>query len=191
VGTLALPAGVTIEYGGQYASQRESFGQLLLVLFLAVAGVLVVLVLQFRTLRAPAALIVATPLGLTGAVVGLALTGIPFNVSSFMGLILLVGLMVRNGILLIDAAHAGRREGLPAREALIAAGAVRMRPILMTTLCTVAGLFPLALGWGAGADLQRPLAVAVIGGLTLSTAITLILLPIGLDAVGALDEGGS
>jgi CzcA family heavy metal efflux pump len=191
VDTLALPAGVTIEYGGQYASQQESFGQLLLVLFLAVAGVLVVLVLQFRTLRAPAALIVATPLGLTGAVVGLALTGIPFNVSSFMGLILLVGLMVRNGILLIDAAHAGRRGGLPAREALIAAGAVRMRPILMTTLCTVAGLFPLALGWGAGADLQRPLAVAVIGGLTLSTAITLILLPIGLDAVGALDEGGS
>jgi CzcA family heavy metal efflux pump len=191
IDTLALPPGVALEYGGQYASQRQSFGELLLVLGLAIAGVLIVLVLQFRSLRAPITLIVATPLGLTGAVAALALTRIPFNVSSFMGLILLVGLMVRNGILLIDAAHAGRREGLPAREALVAAGAVRMRPILMTTLCTVAGLFPLALGWGAGADLQRPLAVAVIGGLTLSTAITLILLPIGLDAVGALDEGGS
>jgi len=186
VDTLALPAGVHLEYGGQYATQRAAFRQLLLVFCLAVGAVLLVLVIQFREIRAPLGLVIATPLGLTGAFAALALLGVPFNVASFMGLILLVGLIVKNGILLIDSAHAHHREGLDARQSLVEAGVVRMRPILMTTLCTIAGLFPLALGWGAGADLQRPLAVTVIGGLSLSTLVTLLLLPVGLDAIGAL-----
>jgi CzcA family heavy metal efflux pump len=185
---LALPADVTVEYGGQYASQRESFGQLLLVMALAVGAVLLVLVIQFRNVRAPLVLMIAAVLGLTGAFLGLAVTGVPFNVSSFMGLILLIGLIVKNGIILFDAAQRFRAEGRTPHDALLEAGTLRLRPILMTTLCTVVGLFPLALGWGAGAELQRPLAIAVIGGLSLSTLVTLLLVPVGLDVVGALKE---
>lgn len=182
--TVALPAGVRLEYGGQDAAQRASFRQLLLVSALAVGAVLLVMVMQFGEVRGPIGLVLAAPLGLAGALAGLAATGIPFNVASFMGLILLIGLVVKNGILLIDAAHGLRKQGLAPREALIEAGMIRFRPILMTTLCTIAGLFPLALGLGAGAELQRPLAVAVIGGLSVSTIVTLLLLPVGLEAAG-------
>jgi multidrug efflux pump subunit AcrB len=118
----------------------------------------------------------------------LVLTGVPFNVSSFMGLILLVGLIVKNGIILLDAAQRIRRTGAAPEDAVREAGRLRLRPILMTTLCTLAGLLPLAFGIGPGAELQQPLAIAVIGGLTLSTLITLVLLPAGLLGVGALRE---
>jgi multidrug efflux pump subunit AcrB len=126
------------------------------------------------------------PLGLTGAVLMLTLTGVPFNVSSFMGVILLVGLIVKNGILLLDAGVRARREGLTPEQALVHAGQLRLRPILMTTLCTLVGLLPLALGLGSGAELQRPLALAVIGGLAVSTAVTLLVLPTMLELLGAL-----
>ena len=131
-------------------------------------------------------ILLAASLGLTGAFGALALTGVPFNVSSFMGLILLVGLVVKNGIILLDAAQGFRRGGLGPEEALAEAGRIRLRPILMTTVCTLAGLLPLALGLGAGAEMQQPLAIAVIGGLTLSTLVTLLLLPAGLALAGAL-----
>jgi len=183
---LPLPPGVTLEFGGQYASQRASFRQLLAVFALALGAVLLVMVSQFGGFRGPLMILLAASLGLTGAVLGLAITGVPFNVSSFMGVILLVGLIVKNGIILLDAARHARATGLEPTDALIEAGRVRLRPILMTTLCTLAGLFPLALGLGAGAELQRPLAIAVIGGLTLSTMVTLVLLPLGLRAVGAV-----
>jgi multidrug efflux pump subunit AcrB len=182
----ALPPGVSLEYGGQYVGQREAFRQLLLVLALATAGVLLVMVAQFGSFRGPLVILLAASLGLTGALGALALTGVPFNVSSFMGLILLVGLVVKNGIILFDAARGFRAAGLGEHAALIEAGRIRLRPIVMTTLCTLAGLLPLAFGLGAGSELQRPLAVAVIGGLTLSTLVTLVLLPVGLDVVGAL-----
>jgi multidrug efflux pump subunit AcrB len=119
-----------------------------------------------------------------GALALLLLTGTPLNVSSLMGLILLVGLVVKNGIILLDfARHLMQREGLPLADALHRAGGVRLRPILMTTLCTLFGLLPLALGLGAGSELQRPLAMAVIGGLALSTPITLLVVPALLVAV--------
>jgi CzcA family heavy metal efflux pump len=178
--------GVTLEYGGQYLGQRDAFRQLLLVLALAGGAVLLVMVAQFGSFRGPVMILIAAALGLTGALGALALTGVPFNVSSFMGLILLVGLVVKNGIILLDAADGFRRGGLGSDEALAEAGRIRLRPILMTTVCTLAGLLPLALGLGPGAELQQPLAIAVIGGLTLSTLVTLLLLPAGLAAVGAL-----
>lgn len=187
---LELPAGVSLEIGGQYASQQESFRQLLLVFALAAGAVLLVLVVQFRGVRGPATILALTPLGLTGAFAALIATGVPFNVSSFMGLILLIGLVVKNGIILFDAARHFAVEGAAPREALAHAGRIRLRPILMTTLCTLAGLLPLALGWGAGAELQKPLAIAVIGGLTVSTLVTLLLLPAALEVTGALREGG-
>jgi multidrug efflux pump subunit AcrB len=185
---VALPAGVTLEYGGQYASQQQSFRELLGVLALATGAVLMVLVAQFNSLRGPLAIVLAIPFGLTGAVMALAAARVPFNVSSFMGVILLVGLIVKNGILLFDAAQDLHAGGASVRDALVGAGRLRLRPILMTTLCTLAGLVPLALGWGAGAELQRPLAIAVIGGLIVSTAVTLLLLPTALEAVGALHK---
>jgi CzcA family heavy metal efflux pump len=182
---VQLPPGM-LEIGGQAASQREAFRQLLLVFALGAGAVLLVMVTQFGNFRGPLAIMLAAPLGLTGALVALALTGVPFNVSSFMGLILLIGLIVKNGIILLDAAHGFHDSGMSPREALLQAGRLRLRPILMTTLCTLAGLFPLALGLGSGAELQRPLAIAVLGGLTLSTLVTLLLLPVGLEAMGAL-----
>jgi len=182
---LPLPAGSSLEYGGQQAGQRESFRQLLVVFALAAGLVLLVMVIHFQSIRAPVLILLGSLLGLTGAAGGLVLTGTPFNVSSFMGLILLVGLVVKNGIILYDAAraHGGAED---AATALLAAGRLRLRPILMTTLCTLTGLFPLALGLGAGAELQRPLAIAVIGGLCISTVTTLLLLPAALHAAGAL-----
>jgi len=148
------------------------------------------MVVQFKSFRGPVAIMLAAPLGLTGALLALAVTGVPFNVSSFMGLILLVGLIVKNGIILLDAAQHFRDQGEEVAEALRKAGSLRLRPILMTTLCTLAGLLPLVLGLGSGAELQRPLAIAVIGGLTLSTFVTLLLLPVGLEVLGALGGAG-
>jgi multidrug efflux pump subunit AcrB len=186
VSRVALPAGVNLEIGGQYASQQAAFRELLGVLALALGAVLLVLVIQFESFRGPLAIVFAVPLGLTGAVLVLAATGVPFNVSSFMGVILLVGLIVKNGILLLDAARHAADDGATPGEALTIAGRVRLRPILMTTVCTLAGLVPLALGLGAGAELQRPLALAVIGGLVVSTLVTLLVVPVLLASFGAL-----
>ncbi|HWA56255.1 MAG TPA: efflux RND transporter permease subunit [Gemmatimonadales bacterium] len=184
---VPLPAGSSLEYGGQEAGQRESFRQLLAVFALAAGLVLLVMVIHFRNVRAPVLILAGSLPGIAGAGLALALTGTPFNVSSFMGLILLVGLVVKNGIIFYDAARNARAELDPV-EALVAAGRVRLRPILMTTLCTLTGLLPLAFGFGAGADLQRPLAIAVIGGLSLSAAVTLFLLPSALLWFGALSH---
>jgi multidrug efflux pump subunit AcrB len=147
------------------------------VLTIAVLLVFGLLVAQFRRFSSAAVIMSAAPLSLVGAFGLLLLTGTPLNVSSYMGLILLIGLIVKNGIILIDYAHRLETEGLDRREALVRAGAVRLRPILMTTLCTLFGLLPLALGLGAGAELQKPLAIAVIGGLSMSTIVTLVFVP--------------
>jgi CzcA family heavy metal efflux pump len=183
---LPLPAGVTLQLGGQYATQQAAFRELLGILALGTGAVLLVLVAQFDGFAGPLAIVLAAPLGLAGTLALLTVTGVAFNVSSFMGVILLVGLVVKNGILLLDAARHAHAAGASAHEALVEAGRHRLRPILMTTLCTLAGLTPLALGLGAGAELQRPLALAVIGGLTVSTCVTLLLLPILLDWLHAL-----
>jgi CzcA family heavy metal efflux pump len=180
---LKLPVGYTTEVGGQYASQRQAFREMLMVFGVAAALVFVILVIQFRAFLPAVLILLAAPLSLGGAFALLLITGIDLNVSSAMGLILLVGLVVKNGIVLLDYAHRLRDEGLPFTEALETAGRVRLRPILMTTLCTLFGLLPLALGLGAGAELQRPLALAVIGGLTLSTFVTLFLVPLAYRAL--------
>lgn len=178
------PAGVRVELGGQYASQREAFRALLLVLGLAAASVIGVMVLQFRSFVEPLVILLAAPLSFVGALVLLLVTGTALNVASFMGLILLVGLIVKNGIILLDfTRHRMRTDGLALELAIREAARIRLRPILMTTLCTLFGLLPLALGLGAGSELQRPLALAVIGGLALSTPITLFVVPTLLVAI--------
>ena len=174
---VKLPVGYTLEVGGQYESQRRAFGELLVVLAMAASLVFTILVIQFRAFLPALLILAAAPLSFGGAFALLALTGSELNVSSAMGLVLLIGLVVKNGIVLIDYAHRMRRGGMPLREALASAGAIRLRPILMTTLCTLFGLLPLALGIGSGAELQQPLALAVIGGLGISTVITLYGVP--------------
>jgi multidrug efflux pump subunit AcrB len=178
------PAGVRVELGGQYAGQQAAFRALLLVLALAAASVICVMLIQFKSLVEPLVILLAAPLSFVGGLALLILTGTPLNVSSFMGLILLVGLIVKNGIILLDfTRHRMMTAGLTLEPAILEAARVRLRPILMTTLCTLFGLFPLALGLGAGSDMQRPLALAVIGGLALSTPITLFLVPTLLVAI--------
>ena len=182
------PPGIRLELGGQYASQQQAFRALLLVLALAAASVIAVMVIQFQSFIEPLVVLLAAPLSFVGAIGLLLITGTPLNVSSFMGLILLVGLIVKNGIILLDfTRHVMRNEGLTLEPALLEAARIRLRPILMTTLCTLFGLLPLALGLGAGSEMQRPLALAVIGGLALSTPITLFVVPTLLVAIRGRD----
>jgi multidrug efflux pump subunit AcrB len=182
------PSGIRIELAGQYASQQAAFRALLLVLGLAAASVVAVMVIQFQSFVEPLVVLVAAPLSFVGALLLLLVTGTPLNVSSFMGLILLVGLIVKNGIILLDfTRHRMRTEGATLGVAMREAARVRLRPILMTTLCTLFGLLPLALGLGAGSEMQRPLALAVIGGLALSTPITLFVVPTLLVAIRGHD----
>ena len=178
------PPGVRVALGGQYASQQDAFRALLVVLGLAAVSVCAVMVIQFESFVEPLVVLLAAPVSFVGALALLLVTGTALNVSSFMGLILLVGLIVKNGIILLDFTRLRMRaEGVPLAAAIREAARVRLRPILMTTLCTLFGLLPLALGLGAGSELQRPLALAVIGGLTLSTPITLFAVPTLLVAI--------
>ena len=178
------PPGIRLVLGGQYESQQEAFRALLLVLFLAAVSVCAVMVVQFESFVEPLVVLLVAPVSFVGALVLLLLTKTALNVASFMGLILLVGLIVKNGIILLDFTRLRMRdEGVALEVAIREAARVRLRPILMTTLCTLFGLLPLALGIGAGSELQRPLALAVIGGLVLSTPITLFAVPTLLVAI--------
>ena len=144
---------------------------------LAVVLVFTILVIQFRAWAPAILILLAAPLSLGGALLLLLLTGTDLNISSAMGLILLVGLVVKNGIMLLDFSERLHQHGEPFETAIAHAGRIRLRPILMTTFCTLFGLLPLALGLGAGAEMQKPLALAVIGGLALSTPVTLLAVP--------------
>lgn len=176
---VQLPVGYTYEIGGQYESQQSAFHDLLYVLFLALGAIFIVLVIQFRSFAPSLIIISAAPLSLVGVFAMLLVTQTALNVSSFMGIILMVGLVVKNGIILFEYVHKlWEEEKMPLFEALVQAGKIRIRPILMTTLATLFGLLPLALGLGSGAELQKPLALAVIGGLFLSTFITLLIMPV-------------
>ncbi len=182
------PAGVRVALGGQYESQQQAFRALLLVLGLAAISVCAVMVVQFESFVEPLIVLLVAPVSFVGALLLLLVTGTALNVASFMGLILLVGLIVKNGIILLDFTRLRMRtEGIPLGTAIREAARVRLRPILMTTLCTLFGLLPLALGIGAGSELQRPLALAVIGGLVLSTPITLFAVPTLLVAIRGAD----
>ena len=182
------PRNVRVEVAGQYANQQSSFRALMIVLTLAAVSVVAIMLIQFRSFIEPLLIVLAAPVSFVGAVGLLWVTGTQLNVSSLMGLILLIGLIVKNGIILLDFTELRMRyNGERLEDAIRHAARVRLRPILMTTLCTLAGLIPLALGLGAGSELQKPLAIAVIGGLTLSTPITLYLVPTLLVAIRGRD----
>jgi multidrug efflux pump subunit AcrB len=147
------------------------------VLLLAVILVFIVLLLEFRTFAAPAAILASALLSTSGVFLALLVTNTTFNISSFMGLIMVIGIVAKNGILLLDADQRFRKGGFPALEAMIEAGERRLRPILMTALATVAGMIPLSLAIGAGSQMLQPLAIAVIGGLIASMVLSLIVTP--------------
>ncbi len=177
VSSLHLPASIRVVYGGTYEEQQRSFRDLVMVLVLAVVLVFVVLLFEFRTLAAPLAILSSALLSTAGVFFALLITGTAFNIASFMGLIMVVGIVAKNGILLLDADQKFRHLGLSPNEAMVQAGRRRLRPIAMTALAAAAGLLPLALGWGAGSQMLQPLAIAVIGGILISLALSLIITP--------------
>jgi CzcA family heavy metal efflux pump len=177
IADLNLPPAIRVEYGGAYAEQQQSFHDLLIVLVLAVLLVFTVLLFEFGNFAAPVAVIASAVLSTVGVFFALLVTRTTFNLSSFMGLIMVIGIVAKNGILLLDADHRYRKEGLAARDAMVRAGERRLRPIMMTALATVAGMIPLAFGWGAGSQMLQPLAIAVIGGIAASMVLSLVITP--------------
>jgi len=177
VNELGLPPGIRVAYGGGYEEQQRSFRDLVFVLVLAVLLVFIVLLFEFGSFAAPVAILASALLSTSGVFVALLAAGITFNISSFMGLIMVIGIVAKNGILLLDADQKYRREGVAAEESMIRAGERRLRPIIMTALATVAGMLPLSLAWGAGSQMLQPLAIAVIGGILASMVLSLVVTP--------------
>ena len=177
VASLNLPPSIRVEYGGAYQEQQKSFHDLVTVLVMAVVLIFMVLFFEFGGFAAPIAILASALLSTSGVFLALLLTGTTFNISSFMGLIMVVGIVAKNGILLLDADQRFRDMGSPPLQAMIEAGERRLRPILMTALATVAGMIPLALAWGAGSQMLQPLAIAVIGGVLASLVLSLIVTP--------------
>ncbi|HSR69592.1 MAG TPA: efflux RND transporter permease subunit [Acidobacteriota bacterium] len=173
-----LPTNVTVALGGQNEELQASYNSLLFALGLAIFLVYLVMASQFESLVHPFIIMFSVPLGLIGVVLALWATGINLSVMVFLGVIILAGIVVNNAIVLIDYTNQLRAEGLNKREALLQAGQVRLRPIVMTTMTTVLGLFPMALGWGEGAEVRGPMAITVMGGLLFSTLLTLIFIPV-------------
>ncbi len=178
IAALGLPPGYSARIGGQFEAQQSSFREFTTVLGVAVVLVFAVMLATFGSFRLPLVILTTIPLALIGVALGLFATGTPFNVSSFMGLLMLVGVVVKNGILLIDVANKRRIAGDDVTSALVVAGKTRLRPIVMTTLAAIGGLLPLALGLGSGSEMEKPLAIAVIGGLSTSTLFTLVVIPV-------------
>jgi HAE1 family hydrophobic/amphiphilic exporter-1 len=175
---VVLPAGVRLSLGGESKDQGEVFGQIFFALGVAVLLMYLILVLQFGSFMDPLAILISLPLSLVGVMLSLSIAHQTINIMSMIGIILLAGIVAKNAILLIDFAKWAREKaGMPLREALIEAGAIRLRPILMTTFALIAGMIPVALGRGEGAQFRQPLGVAVIGGVITSTLLTLLVIP--------------
>jgi len=177
IAKLKLPSSIRVEYGGQYADQQQTFRDLLFVFIMALAFVFAVLLFEFRSFSAPAAILSSALLSTGGVFLALFITRTDFSVSAFMGLIMVIGIVAKNGILLLDAEHEFRRAGFEPEEAMMRAGRRRLRPIAMTAIAAVAGMLPLAFALGAGSEMLQPLAIAVIGGILISMVLSLLVTP--------------
>jgi multidrug efflux pump subunit AcrB len=178
VDALHLPKSIRIEYGGTYQEQQKSFADLARVLVLALVLVFGVLLAEFRNFSAPIAILTSSVLSSAGVILALLITQTSFNVASFMGLIMVIGIVAKNGILLLDAEERFKREGHTPEDAMLQAGRRRLRPILMTALAAITGMLPLAFALGAGSQMLQPLAIAVIGGLLISMILSLAVTPV-------------
>jgi CzcA family heavy metal efflux pump len=177
VSALHVPPAIRVEYGGTYQQQQKSFRDFVFVLALAIVLVFIVLLFEFRTFAAPLAILASALLSTSGVFIALLITHTTFNVSSFMGLVMVVGIVAKNGILLLDADEKIRLTGASAESAMLQASRRRLRPIAMTALATMAGMLPLAFALGAGSQMLQPLAIAVIGGILISMVLSLIITP--------------
>ena len=175
---VTLPPGTDIEYGGLYQIQQESFRGLAQVMLMSILLIFVILVFEFQSFAHPVAIVLATVLCTFGSLLALTVTGSTLNISSFMGIIMVVGIVHKNGILMLDSEQHFTALGLPLDQAIFEAGRRRMRPILMTALATIFGMLPLALGVGSGAQLLQPLAIAIIGGVLVSMVLSLVITPV-------------
>ena len=182
---LDVPPGIGMDIGGTVEDQQESFADILLLLTLVVVLVYIVMASQFESLREPFIIMFSLPFAFTGVFIALFITGHSLNLISLIGSVMLVGIVVKNGIVLVDYTNLMRDRGLPLVEAVIVSGKSRLRPVLMTTITTILGMFPMALGLGEGSEIWQPMGVSIIGGLTFSTLITLVLIPVIYILVGA------
>jgi multidrug efflux pump subunit AcrB len=189
VAGLHIPASIRVEYGGTYAEQQRSFHDLVIVLILAVLLLFIVLLFEFGAFAAPVAILSSALLSTSGVFIALLITRTTFNISSFMGMIMVIGIVAKNGILLLDADQKMRGYGLSAEEAMLQAARRRLRPIVMTALATVAGMLPLAFAIGAGSQMLQPLAIAVIGGVLISMVLSLIITPAVYFFLSRRNEG--
>jgi multidrug efflux pump subunit AcrB len=174
---VRLPPGMTIEFGGLYQEQQASFRELMISLVLAVLLVFITLLIEFRRFAHPIAIVTGAVLAIAGVLLALFITGMTLNVVSLMGMIMIVGIVAKNGILMLDAVEDHLAAGDTLREALLRSGRRRFRPVLMTSLAAMLGMLPLALAIGAGAELLQPLAIGVIGGLTMALLLSLVVTP--------------
>ena len=186
IAKLALPEGVTVEFGGTTEYMESSFRDLVFALQLAVLFVYMVLASQFGSFIHPFVIMLALPLSFLGAFVALLVAGESLDMVGLIGIILLMGLVTKNSILLVDYTNTLRGRGLGRDEAVLTAGPIRLRPIMMTTISTIIGMLPIALGYGAGGEVRKPMAIAVIGGMITSTLLTLVVVPIGYTLVDDL-----
>lgn len=175
---IPIPPATDIEFGGLYQIQHESFVGLTKVLLMSMVLIFIILVFEFRSFSHPIAILVATVLCGSGALLALYATHTTLYISSFMGLIMVVGIVQKNGILMLDSEQRYTGQGYPLREAIFHAGRRRLRPILMTALATIFGMLPLAIGVGSDAQLLQPLAIAVIGGVAISMLLSLVITPV-------------
>jgi len=180
---IEFPPGFGIELGGASRDQQELFGEMFTALIMGIAVMYLVLVMQFGSFTAPLPVMMSLPLSLIGVVLALLITRGSLNLMSFIGIIMLMGLVAKNAILLLDCARKEEEQGIDREEALMHAGRVRLRPILMTTLALIAGMLPVAIGIGEGGEFYRPMAVAIIGGTITSTLLTLLVIPSFYDTI--------
>ncbi len=182
---MDIPQGVGTDIGGTAEDQQESFGDLFALLGLIIILVYIVMASQFESLRSPLIIMLTLPFAFTGVFIALFITGTTLNLISMIGGVMLVGIVVKNGIVLVDYINLLRDRGMSLVQAVVAGGRSRLRPVLMTTFTTILGMLPLAIGFGEGAEIWRPMGVAIIGGLTVSTMLTLVLMPVVYTMLGA------
>lgn len=173
-----MPYGYSYILGGEIEQIQETFTDLFLVMLMAIALVYMIIAAQFESLIQPLSIMFSVPLALSGGFIGLFITGLPLNVIGIIGLIILVGIVVNNAIVLVDYINNRRRRGEDRKAAIMKAGPIRIRPIMMTALTTILGLVPMSLGIGEGAEFTQSMGVVVIGGLSLSTVLTLVIVPV-------------
>jgi HAE1 family hydrophobic/amphiphilic exporter-1 len=185
---LEVPSGLRVEVGGENEEMRRGFRDLGFAFAISILLVYMILAAQFESVVHPFTVLLAVPLALVGAIWALGIAGVGLNMMSLIGIVILVGIVDNDAIVKVDMINQLRRQGYPLREAILEAGRARLRPIIMTTVTTVVGMLPLALGIGSGAALQAPMGIAIVGGLSVATFLTLIVIPVSYDLVEEVQQ---